>query len=136
MSLESEVKSLTAAILALTAKLEGNAPTVTAPAVAPMGQPVHVAPVISTPAPAAPAMPAPPSFMAPTAPAAPVAAAAPFSDIKGLTDYVISAYQQMGATKGAGIQKVLIGLGYQNINDVRPEHFGQFHAAVEAMKAS
>ena len=79
-------------------------------------------------------MPAPPAFVAPAAVAAPVATGAPFTDGKGLIDYVMGAYKALGATKGAMIQNVLVGLGYQNINDVKPEHYGQLFAGVEALK--
>jgi hypothetical protein len=64
-----------------------------------------------------------------------VATGAPFSDGKGLIDYVMGAYKALGAAKGAQIQNVLVGLGYQNINDVKPEHYGQLFAGVEALKA-
>jgi hypothetical protein len=82
------------------------------------------------------AMPAPPSF-APVAPApapAPAPAGAPFSDPKGLIDYVMSSYKALGPQKGAQIQTVLTGLGYGNINDVKPEHYGALFAGVEALK--
>lgn len=69
------------------------------------------------------------------APAQPHASAAPFSDTQGLIQYTMSAYQAMGPEKGARIQGVLSSLGYSNINDVKPEHFGQFHSGVEALKA-
>jgi hypothetical protein len=99
------------------------APTIVQAVVAPS------APVVSgTPV----AMPAPPTFMAP-APVAAVAGA-PFTDGKGLIDYVMSAYKALGPQKGAQIQGVLTGLGYQNINDVKPEHYGQLFAGVEALK--
>ena len=65
---------------------------------------------------------------------APQAAGAPFTDGKGLIDYVMSAYKALGATKGAAIQNVLTQLGYQNINDVKPEHYAALHAGVEALK--
>ncbi len=78
-------------------------------------------------------MPPPPTFQ-PVAAPAPVAAAAPFSDPKGLIDYVMSSYKALGAQKGAQIQQVLTGLGYQNINDVKPEHYGALFAGVEALK--
>jgi hypothetical protein len=67
---------------------------------------------------------------------APVAAGmgAPFSDGKGLIDYVMGAYKALGPQKGALIQGVLTGLGYQNINDVKPEHYGALFAGVEALK--
>lgn len=132
MSLEAKIEALTAAVVALTAKLDSSnvsAPAPVAPAPAPVVQaaPAPVAPV------SAPAMPAPPVFAAP-APAAPVSAGAPFSDPKGLIDYVMSAYKALGPQKGAQIQGVLTGLGYQNINDVKPEHYGALFTSVEALK--
>lgn len=78
------------------------------------------------------AMPPAPSFVAP-APAVAVVGA-PFTDGKGLIDYVMTAYKALGPQKGAQIQGVLTGLGYQNINDVKPEHYGALHAGVEALK--
>jgi len=129
MSLENKIEALTAAVLALTAKLESSNVAPAAP-VAPAPAPVvQVAPVV-----AAPAMPAPPAFIAPAPAPAPVVAGAPFSDGKGLIDYVMSAYKALGAAKGSQIQNVLVSLGYQNINDVKPEHYGQLFAGVEALK--
>ena len=61
---------------------------------------------------------------------------APFSDPKGLIDYVMKAYKEMGVQKGAGIQKVLVECGYQNINDVRPESYYSIYKGVEALRAS
>ena len=140
MSLESKIEALTAAVIALTAKLESNnvapvAPVVITSAAPAAPQTVTVQPAPAPVAPPAPvvAMPAPPTFMAP----APVAAApvgAPFSDPKGLITYVMSAYTALGPQKGAMIQGVLTSLGYQNINDVKPEHYGQLFAGVEALK--
>lgn len=140
MSLELKIEALTAAVIALTAKMESG--TVT-PAAAPVAvkqvQVVAPLPVLeAAPAPApVMAMPAPPAFMA-----APVAAPtgnvvgtpAPFTDGKGLIDYVMGAYKALGATKGANIQGVLVGMGYQNINDVKPEHYAALFAGVEALK--
>jgi 2-oxoglutarate dehydrogenase E2 component (dihydrolipoamide succinyltransferase) len=129
MSLENKIEALTAAVLALTAKLESSNVAPAAP-VAPAPAPVvQVAPVMATPA-----MPAPPAFIAPAPAPAPVIAGAPFSDGKGLIDYVMSAYKALGAAKGSQIQNVLVSLGYQNINDVKPEHYGQLFAGVEALK--
>lgn len=144
MSLETEIKALAAAVVALTAKIEGInvAPAATvAPAPAPVVEaaPVVVS-VVDTPAPlvqaapAAPVMPAPPAFVAPAPVAAPVTSGAPFTDGKGLIDYVMGAYKALGAAKGAQIQNVLVGLGYQNINDVKPEHYAQLFSGVEALK--
>ena len=139
MSLETEIKNLTAAVVALTAKLESNnvapaAPVAQAPALVVESAPVATPVVESVPVVATPQMPAAPTFVAPAAPA-PAASGAPFSDPKGLIDYVMGAYKALGATKGAQIQNVLVGLGYQNINDVKPEHYGQLFAGVEALKA-
>lgn len=135
MSLEAKIEALTAAVVALTAKLESNnvaAPAPVAQAPAPMVAPAP-APVAAAPVAAAPAMPAPPAFVA-LAPAEPAPTGAPFSDGKGLIDYVMGAYKAMGPQKGAQIQNVLTALGYQNINDVKPEHYGQLYAGIEALK--
>ena len=134
MSLENKIEALTAAVVALTAKFESSNVAPAAP-VAPAPAPVvEVAPVVVAPAPvvSAPAMPAPPAFVAPAA--APAATGAPFSDGKGLIDYVMASYKALGAAKGANIQGVLVSLGYQNINDVKPEHYGALFAGVEALK--
>ena len=136
MSLELKIEALTAAVTALTAQLQaGNvaAPAPVAPTPAPA--PVAAAPVAApAPAPvaAAPAMPAPPTFVNPAP--APAATGAPFSDPKGLIDYVMGAYKALGPQKGAMIQGVLTGLGYQNINDVKPEHYAALHTGVESLK--
>jgi hypothetical protein len=140
MSLEQKIDALTAAVTALTAQLQaGNvaAPAPVAPTPAPVVQaapvPMHVViPTTDVPAPVAVAMPAPPVFVAPVA--APAPTGAPFTDGKGLIDYVMSAYKALGPQKGAQIQNVLTGMGYQNINDVKPEHYGQLFAGVEALK--
>ncbi len=144
MSLESKIEALTQAVVALTAKLESAnvaapAPVAQAPVpmveTAPAAAPAPLAaPVAVTPAPAAPVMPAPPAFVAPAPAATPAAGGAPFSDGKGLIDYVMGAYKALGPQKGAQIQGVLTGLGYQNINDVKPEHYGALFAGVEALK--
>lgn len=155
------ITKLTAAIESLNAKTERSSPVAVphnpsagsagspslfdSPAAAvpvrsvetPVQAPVQAAPV---PQPVAPVpapvvqMPAPPTF-APPAPA-PVAVptSAPFSDPKGLIDYVMSSYKAMGPEKGGRIQSVLTGLGYQNINDVRPEHYGALYAGIEGLK--
>ena len=149
MSLEAKIEALTAAVVALTAKMESSnvapaAPVAPAPApvvqAAPLVQPVALAstavpplqPVVAQPI-SAPAMPAPPTFVAPAPVAAPTGA--PFADGKGLIDYVMGAYKALGPQKGAQIQGVLTGLGYQNINDVKPEHYGALHTGIEALKA-
>jgi len=132
MSLEAKNEALTQAVIALTAKLESTNVAPAAPVVNPTPAPVAAPAPAPAPAPVAAAMPAPPTFQ--PAPAAPAATGAPFSDPKGLIDYVMSAYKALGPQKGAEIQKVLTGLGYGNINDVKPEHYGALHAGVEALK--
>jgi hypothetical protein len=150
MSLEQKIDVLTAAVTALTAEMQSRhsmiaqlqssnvaAPVPVAPTPAPVVQaapvPMHVViPTTDVPAPVAVAMPAPPVFVAPVAAPAPIGA--PFTDGKGLIDYVMSAYKALGPQKGAQIQNVLTGMGYQNINDVKPEHYGQLFAGVEALK--
>jgi hypothetical protein len=133
MSIEAKIEALTAAVTALTAALTTRA----APTVALSAAPAVVVPApVAAPAPApvaAPvaAMPAPPTFTAPP-PAAP--AGAPFSDAKGLMDYVMSAYKALGPQKGASIQQVLTGLGVSTINEVKPEQYAALFAGVEALK--
>ena len=110
------------------------APVVAAPL--PVIEPVAApAPVVATPAPVAAQMPPPPVFYAPAQSApAHVATSAPFSDPKGLLAYVIASYNALGAHKGAGIQQVLVANGYQNINDVQPDHYAALYAGIEALK--
>lgn len=161
--LEVKIEQLTAAVNELIKVMQdqsgapfqapGNPAPVQQPAPAPnpspLAQPVAAAPASVTPPspaplqPVAPAMPAAPVFEAPpvaapvAAPAAPVAApaaSAPFSDISGMIQYVMGAYKALGPQKGAEIQGVLTGLGYQNINEVKPEHFGALFAGIEALK--
>lgn len=130
MSLESKIEELTQAVHLLAKALGSAGSAVLAPVAVQAPAPVAApAPVV-----AAPAMPAPPAFVTPAPAAAPAASGAPFADGKGLIDYVMGAYKAMGPQKGAQIQGVLTGLGYQNINDVKPEHYGALHAGVEALK--
>ena len=142
MSLELKIEALTAAVIALTERM-GSVPVAAQPLAQPLAQAVAQAPAPV----AAPAMPAPPTFaaipaaVAPApvvaAPVVPVTASpssAPFSDGKGLIDYVMNAYKALGPQKGAQIQGVLTGMGYANINDVKPEMYGALYAGVEALK--
>ena len=116
------------------------APVVAAPlpVIEPVAAPVFTAPVpvVATPAPVAAQMPPPPVFTAPSqsAPAVASIGLAPFSDPKGLLAYVIASYNALGAQKGAGIQQVLVANGYQNINDVQPDHYAALYAGIEALK--
>ena len=95
-----------------------------APQPAPVVQPAPVAP--------APQMPPPPSFTAPAAPAP--ASAVPFKDSRGLVEYVMGVYRELGPQKGQGIQDVLTKLGYTNINDIRPDDYAALYAGIEALK--
>lgn len=120
------------------------APVVAAPlpVIEPVAAPV---PVVATPAPvvqAAAQMPPPPVFTSVVNPLNTTTdtksmgnVAAPFSDPKGLLAYVIASYNALGAQKGAGIQQVLVANGYQNINDVQPDHYAALYAGIEALKA-
>ena len=135
MSIEQNIAALTAAVIELTNAIRASGTTTVpqaAVAVTTAAPPVaaHFAPQ------AAPAMPAPPTFAPPAfaAPAAPVAPSAPFTDGAGLIAYVMGAYKEMGPAKGANIQGVLTSLGYQNINDVKPEHYAALYQGVEALK--
>ena len=145
MSLELKIEALTAAVIALTERM-GSVPAV-AWVPAPVAAPVAVQAPAPVAAPAMPAMPAPPTFAAipaavapapvvaaPVAPAVASPSSAPFSDGKGLIDYVMNAYKALGPQKGAQIQGVLTGMGYANINDVKPEMYGALYAGVEALK--
>ena len=111
-----------------------NVPLVVPTPVAPVAAPVVVVapvPVMVSPS----SMPAPPTF-APVAPVAAPSAAAPFTDAKGLIDFVMAAYRVMGPQKGAQIQTVLTGLGYANINDIKQSDYAALFAGIEALKAS
>ena len=78
----------------------------------------------------APVMPAAPTFE----PVVEAAGKAPFTDGKGLIDYVMTAYKEMGAEKGAKIQGVLTEMGLQNVNELRPTEYDAFYTKVEALK--
>jgi len=134
MSLEAKIEDLTAAIHALVAAM--GARPVAAPAAPPAVVHLTPAPLVPAPAPvaAAPAMPAPPVFEVPAPAPAPTLPKAPFVDQKGLIDYVMSSYKTLGVAKGAQIQQVLVSLGHQNINDVKPENYDALFAGVEALK--
>ena len=128
MSLESKIDKLIAAVEANTAvHLSGG--TVAAPAV----ESAPAAPV--APAAVAPAAPVAPQVTAPT-PAAPAVAAstAPFADHQGLMTYIMGKYQSLGAEKGGQIQTILVNLGFNNINDVTADKYGDLHSQVEAIQ--
>lgn len=137
MSLEAKIEALTAAVSQLTAVLQSQGAQVTTVAAPVAAAPAYTqvaAPAAMVAAPAPVPMPALPTFTAAAPVAAAPVAAAPFADAQGLMQYTMGAYQAMGAEKGARIQGVLQQLGYANINDIKPEHYGAFYAGVEALK--
>ena len=139
MSIENNLKKSADALERIATALEAlvaQGPVPVEPVAAP-------APVAEAPAaPVSPAPPTPPAAAIPTPPPAPAAPVSPnepgvqvpFTDINGLVQYVMGKYQSLGAEKGAGIQGILVGLGYGNINDVQPAHFAEFYTQVEAIK--
>lgn len=147
MSLEAKIDNLSAVIEKLISVLESNAVTPTvketpAPVVKEEPKPAVVAAPAApqaAPAPAPTQMPAPPVFEPVTPPEVAKVMAdqkAPFDTAKGLVDYVMSAYREMGPAKGQGIQKVLVLAGYQNINDVRPEHYFEVWTGIEKLRTA
>lgn len=144
MSLETELHKLTEAMLALASATTVSPATPAAPATPVPGVPAT--PVtsatltpVATPAlaavPASPVMPAAPNLETLATPVAPVPGAVPFTDAKGLVDWVMTKYRDLGPVQGVLIQNVLVGMGYQNINEVKPEHYPQLHQEVEMIKA-
>jgi hypothetical protein len=143
--LEVKIEELTKAVIALTeliGKIEAGKTVqpgtiVEVPLSTDFSKPVIIteavpAVEVQQAAPAAPVMPAAPTFE----PACPThdVAKAPFTDGKGLIDYVMTAYKEMGAEKGAKIQGVLVEMGLQNVNELRPTEYDAFYAKVEALK--
>ena len=143
MSLEQKIQELTEAVITLTDVIEriesgdrklmsideciDSIPTINKPKKAPAPV-VEPAPVVQ----AAPVMPAAPTFE-PVEEAAP-AGGAPFTDGKGLIDYVMTIYKELGPEKGAKIQGVLTEMGLQNVNELRPTEYDAFYSKVEALK--
>ena len=128
--LEVKIEELTKAVIALTeliGKIEAGKTVEPVKAEKPVKAEPKPAPVVE----AAPVMPAAPTF---EPVAAPAANAAPFTDGKGLIDYVMTVYKELGAEKGAQIQGVLTEMGLQNVNELRPTEYDAFYAKVEALK--
>ena len=137
MSIEKTISDLTAAVNVLTAALNQRAGGAGAPIVQQATGAVTGGTALGTMPAAQAQMPTLPTFAAAPAPA-PAAAVqgAPFTDRAGLIAYVMAAYMKMSPTKGALIQGVLTQMGYQIINDVKPEHYGSLFQGVEALKRS
>ena len=135
MNLEKTISDLTTAVNALTAALNQWVGGAGAPIVQQATGAVTGGTALGTMPAAQAQMPTLPSFAAPgPATPTPVSQGAPFTDGAGLIAYVMGAYKEMGPTKGANIQGVLTQLGYNNINDVKPEHYGSLFQGVEALK--
>lgn len=144
MSLESQIQTLTDAINNLAFIMQQQAVLAPAtPVVVPVAAPVvkiipepeprpipiveAFPPTTLSASPSPVVMPPLPMFTAP-------AKTAPFKDAKGLMDYVMASYTSLGAEKGAQIQDIMVGLGYQHINDIKAEHYGALFEKVEALK--
>lgn len=138
MSLETKIEALTAAVLALTAQMQGQAP---AP-VAPPAPPAPPAPTFAPPAaPLANGMPGGPFTAPAAAPVAPPAApGAPFNDLTGCTKYAMDAYTALeakGAGRGEVVTQVITHLcGSGSINDLPPVKYPEFYTIVEQQKAA
>lgn len=116
-------------LVALLAPPSHNAQVPQAPAQVPQA-PVQAAAPIPQQQPAyqpAPQNPAPPSPSVP-------AGAAPFVDAKGLMDYAMQKYQQLGPVKGGMIQTVLMGMNCPNINMLQPAQYAEFYSKVESIR--
>jgi len=113
MSIENTLERIANALEAMVGQ-----PPVPAPAAVQQPEPV------ATPAPAAP--PVPP----------PAASSAPFTDTAGLIKYVTETYKALGPEKGMHIQAIMQQFGYDNINAIPVEKFGEFHTAIEQLKAA
>lgn len=141
MSIETVIAELSQKVHLLTEAINASrGPLVAAPAPAPAAAPAYVPPPVMAPAPAVvtPPLPfAPPPAAAVVVPApAPVATGAPFTDASGMMQYAVASFQALGPTKGAGLQPIINALGHQNLNDIKPEQYGQFYAMVEQLKAT
>lgn len=123
-----------APVPAVTVSAPSSAPDLVVPVAAPVvAVPVVTAPVAAMPAVPVftPAAPIPPVTVASAAPT--TATVSPFKDKQAMMDFVIASYKALGAEKGAKIQDVLTGMGYQNINDVPEGQWGQLKAGIEGL---
>lgn len=139
MSIENNLASIAQSLATIADHLTKSQVAHVTPAPVPVATPAHapVAPVVQpdpvqsfAPAPAPTPTPAPTPAPAPV----PQVSGVPFSDAKGLIGYVMETYKALGPAKGAQIQTVLSGLGYQNINEVKPESYAALYAGIEALK--
>ena len=133
MSIETNLASIAKSLETLVTHLTADKQPAPAAAPAPMAMMPNPAPV-PAPAPAVPAFAMPLPAAAPTPAPAPAGPAAPFTDGKGLMEYVMGKYRALGPVKGGMIQNVLSEIGCKNINEVQPAQYGEFHARVEAIQ--
>jgi hypothetical protein len=117
MSLESTLERIAVALEKLASSSQPLAAAEPAPAPAP-----KLAAVANT----APA-PAP-------EPVAAVAPKARWASQAEVNTYVMAAYKEMGPEKGAQIGNVLQQIGVKAVTELQPEHYEQFHTAIEALK--
>ncbi len=129
MSIEKDLSRIAAALETIAAKI-GTVPAEHAPVTIPYTPPAPPAPVTPVPAP----VPAVPVVEPAPAPVQVTTVTAPFTDAKGMLQYVMDAYKSMGPEKGAKIQGVLASLGCQNINDVQVGQYAALFAGIEALK--
>jgi len=104
------------------------------PVVVDTKEPILAPPAPIVVAPPVVAMPPVPTFI--TQPPAPTVAQskAPFSDAKGLMDYLMKTYSTLGPEKGAKIQEVMKSLGANAVNEVTADKYDALFAGVEALK--
>jgi hypothetical protein len=133
MSIEKNIERVATALERIAAALESDAGKSGVSAPANPVPSVSAAPAPPAAEPQAPALTTPDFISQPPAAAA---ASAPFTDSQGMVAYVMESYKALGAEKGAHIQGVLKELGYSNINDVKPDHYGQLYSKIEQLKVA
>jgi hypothetical protein len=140
MTIEQTLESINAGIQQLVAGQQQLIASLNTPQVShasvPTPPPVPQAPVQAA-APIPPQQPAyapAPQNPAPPAPALPGNTAAPFVDAKGLMDYAMQKYQQLGPVKGGMIQSILMGMNTPNINMLQPAQYAEFYSKVESIQ--
>lgn len=141
MSFETNLERIAASLELIAASLSAKPVSVTTPVATPV---VEATPVVATvqvtPVVAPTAMPPTPVFTqaVAVAPVGVTVAAAPqapaFADKAAMMDFVIASYKALGQEKGAKIQEVLTGMGFQNVNDVDPARWGELKAGIEGLK--
>jgi len=122
--LTEAVNSVNEAIRNWTAKMsEPRAVPAPAPAPAPEPAPAPIPAPIPAPAPDPVFIPAPVTPLL----------GAPFTDHKGLTEYCMRKYGELGPVKGGNIQAVLTEIGCKNLSEVTPDKYAAFFVKVEAL---